>query len=212
MKPKFAEDKVLLVVDIQNDFCPGGALAVPEGDRIIPVVNRIANRFTHVVFSQDWHPRDHFSFASAYEGKKPLDTIEVSYGTQILWPDHCVQGIAGAEFHRDLSALHCELILRKGFNKNIDSYSVFFENDHRTSTGLAGYLRERGLNKLYMVGLATDFCILFSTLDARRLGFEVTVIEDGVRGIDVKGSLDEAWRQMEKAGVRRIRENGLEGI
>jgi nicotinamidase/pyrazinamidase len=198
-------DAVLLVVDVQNDFCPGGALAVPDGDAVIPVVNRLAERFAHVILSQDWHPADHSSFASANPGKKPLETISAPYGEQILWPDHCVQGTRGAEFHPELAVARAELILRKGYHREIDSYSVFFENDRRTPTGLSGYLRERGLTNVFFVGLATDFCVLYSTLDAVRLGLRATVIEDGVRGIDVAGSLAAAWRNMAEAGVARRR-------
>jgi nicotinamidase/pyrazinamidase len=201
-----SRESVLLVVDVQNDFCPGGALAVPDGDQVVPVVNRLAQRFAHVVLSQDWHPPDHFSFASRYPGKRPLDVIQAPYGVQILWPDHCVQDTRGAAFHWDLRIPHAELVLRKGYNRHIDSYSVFFENDRRTATGLAGYLRDRGLSRLYFVGLATDFCVLYSTLDARNLGFEVAVVEDGVRGIDVDGSLAAAWQSMAGVGVRRLRE------
>lgn len=198
-----AENRVLLAVDIQNDFCPNGALAVPGGDEVVPIVNKLSRQFTHVILTQDWHCRDHLSFASAHPGKKPLERVELPYGEQILWPDHCVQGTRGAQFHPDLDVAHCELILRKGYHREIDSYSVFFENDRQTPTGLAGYLRERGLTRLFLVGLATDFCVAYSALDARRLGFEVTVIEEGCRGINVDGSLEAAWRQMAEAGVAR---------
>jgi nicotinamidase/pyrazinamidase len=197
------DDRVLLVVDVQNDFCPGGALAVPGGDEVIPVINRLARDYAHVVFTQDWHCPGHLSFASSHSGKKPLERVELSYGEQILWPDHCVQGTWGAALHSDLDLKHGELILRKGYHREIDSYSAFFENDRRTPTGLAGYLRERGLARLFLAGLATDFCVAYSALDARQLGFEVTVIEAGCRGLDVDGSLADAWRQMEKAGVVR---------
>ncbi|HEY8504047.1 MAG TPA: bifunctional nicotinamidase/pyrazinamidase, partial [Gemmataceae bacterium] len=197
------ENRVLLVVDIQNDFCPGGALAVPEGDQVVPVINKLSRRFAHVILTQDWHRPDHLSFASSHPGRKPLERIELPYGEQILWPDHCVQGTPGADFHPDLDVVNCELILRKGYNREIDSYSAFFENDRQTPTGLAGYLRERGLTRLFLVGLATDFCVAYSALDARKLGFEVTVIEAGCRGIDVDGSLEAAWREMEEAGVVR---------
>lgn len=200
---------VLLVVDVQNDFFPGGALGVRHGDEIIPVVNRLAKQFVHVVLTQDWHPRGHRSFVSSYSGRLPYDQISLPYGQQILWPDHCVQGSRGAEFHADLKIPQAELVLRKGYNREIDSYSAFFENDRRTSTGLAGYLRDRGLTKIYLAGLATDFCVMYSALDARDLGFEVFVIEDAVRGIDVLGSLAEAWREMEKAGVVRVTEADL---
>jgi nicotinamidase/pyrazinamidase len=197
-----AEDCVLLVTDIQNDFCPGGALAIPGGDEVVPVVNRLSRQFAHVVLTQDWHCAGHLSFASSHPDKKPLERIDLPYGPQVLWPDHCVQGTNGAEFHPDLDVAHCELILRKGYHREIDSYSMFFENDRQTPTGLAGYLRKRGLMRLFIVGLATDFCVSWSALDARRLGFEVTVIESGCRGIDVAGSLA-AWEQMLSAGVTR---------
>jgi nicotinamidase/pyrazinamidase len=197
------ENRVLLVVDIQNDFCPNGALAVAGGDEVVPVINKLSRRFAHIILTQDWHCGDHLSFASSHPGKKPLDRVMLSYGEQILWPDHCIEGTPGAEFHPKLDLAHCELIIRKGYHREIDSYSAFFENDRQTPTGLAGYLRERGLNRLFIVGLATDFCVAYSALDARRLGFEVTVIEAGCRGIDVGGSLSAAWRQMEEAGVNR---------
>jgi eukaryotic-like serine/threonine-protein kinase len=198
-----SENRVLLVVDIQNDFCPNGALAVPDGDQVVPVINRLSRRFAHVVLTQDWHCEDHLSFASSHPGKRPLEQIELSYGSQILWPDHCIQGTPGAQFHSDLSVTNCELIIRKGYHREIDSYSAFFENDRQTPTGLAGYLRERGLTRLFIVGLATDFCVAYTALDARRLDFEVTVIEQACRGIDVDGSLDAAWQQMLEAGVSR---------
>ncbi|MFO1094876.1 MAG: bifunctional nicotinamidase/pyrazinamidase [Planctomycetaceae bacterium] len=197
------ETRVLLVVDIQNDFCPKGALAVPDGDAVVPIINKLARRFAHVILTQDWHRDDHLSFASSHPGKKPLERVELSYGPQILWPDHCIQGTPGAEFHPQLDIEHCELVIRKGYHREIDSYSAFFENDRETPTGLAGYLRERGLTQLFIVGLATDFCVAYSALDARRLGFDVTVIENACRGIDVDGSLAAAWQQMEAAGVLR---------
>ena len=192
---------VLVIVDIQNDFCPGGALAVPHGDQIVPAVNRLAAEFAHVVLTQDWHPRDHASFASSHAGKTPFDTIDVSYGQQILWPDHCVQGTRGAAFHPDLDVPRAELVLRKGFRTAIDSYSAFFENDHRTPTGLVGYLKERRFERITLCGLATDFCVFYSALDGRRAGFEVTVATDACRGINVDGSLDGAMRSMKEAGV-----------
>jgi len=197
------ENRVLLVVDVQNDFCPNGALAVAGGDEVVPVVNKLSRRFAHVILTQDWHCEDHLSFASSHPGKRPLDRVELPYGEQILWPDHCIQGTPGAEFHPKLDVAHCELVIRMGYHREIDSYSAFFENDRQTPTGLAGYLRERGLTRLFLVGLATDFCIAYSALDARRLGFEVTVIEAGCRGIDVGGSLAAAWKQMDEAGVIR---------
>jgi serine/threonine protein kinase len=197
------ENRVLLVVDIQNDFCPGGALAVPGGDEVIPVINRLARRFAHVILTQDWHCEDHLSFASSHPGKLPLEAIDLSYGEQMLWPDHCIQNTPGAEFHSSLEVQNCELIIRKGYHREIDSYSAFFENDRQTPTGLAGYLRERGLTRVFIVGLATDFCVAYSAIDARRLGFEVTVIESGCRAIDANGSLSAAWTQMLQAGVIR---------
>jgi nicotinamidase/pyrazinamidase len=179
---------ILLVVDIQNDFCPGGALAVPRGDEVVPLINRLAAQFSHVVLTQDWHPRGHLSFASAHPGRKPYDTVEVAYGPQILWPDHCVQGTAGAEFRDDLRIQHAELVLRKGYHREIDSYSAFRENDRTTRTGLAGYLRERGFTRVFLAGLAFDFCVRYSAEDARSEGFGVVVIEDACRAIDVDGS------------------------
>ncbi|MFB3133105.1 MAG: bifunctional nicotinamidase/pyrazinamidase [Rhodothermales bacterium] len=196
--------RALLVIDLQNDFCPGGNLAVPGGDEIIPRVNELVAHFDHVLATQDWHPRGHHSFASSHAGKAPFETIELSYGTQILWPDHCVQGTHGASFHAEVPLEKAELILRKGFRREIDSYSAFFENDHRTPTGLAGYLRERGIDTLYLAGLATDFCVKYSALDGRAQGFEVYVVEDSVRGIDTQGSLAQAWREMDEAGVKAV--------
>ncbi|MBI5636914.1 MAG: bifunctional nicotinamidase/pyrazinamidase [Nitrospinae bacterium] len=198
------ESDVLVVVDVQNDFCPGGALAVPEGDAVVPVINRLAGWFPRVIATQDWHPAGHRSFASAHPGKKPFDTAELPYGVQVLWPDHCVQGTRGAEFHPALAITRCELILRKGFRERIDSYSAFFENDRTTPTGLDGYLRARGFRRIFLAGLATDFCVSYSAIDARRAGFETFVIEDACRGIAVNGSVAAAWAGMEKAGVRRI--------
>jgi nicotinamidase/pyrazinamidase len=196
-----SERDVLVIVDVQNDFCPGGALAVPEGDAVVPAVNRLAAQFAHVILTQDWHPPGHLSFASSHAGKNPFATIELAYGTQILWPDHCVQGTEGAAFHRDLEVPHAELIMRKGFLRAIDSYSAFCENDRRTPTGLASYLRERGFQRLTLAGLATDFCVLFSALDAREAGFEVAVAIGACRGIDLDGSLAGAMRAMAEAGV-----------
>ncbi len=197
-----ADDReVLLIIDVQNDFCPGGALAVPQGDAIVPGVNRLARSFAHVILTQDWHPLGHASFASSHPGKRPFDAIEVSYGTQILWPDHCVQGTQGAGFHPKLDIPHAELVLRKGFRSTVDSYSAFRENDRRTLTGLAGYLRERGLDRVIMCGLATDFCVAFSAIDGRQAGFDVSVVTSACRGIDVEGSLARAMRSMNEAGV-----------
>ena len=186
---RIGDRDVLLLVDIQNDFCPGGALAVPHGDEVVPLINRLAQRFEHVVLTQDWHPRGHQSFASAHPGRKPYDTITVPYGEQILWPDHCVQGTAGAEFHGGLQLVRAELMLRKGYHRDIDSYSAFFENDRKTHTGLSGYLREREFDRIFMAGLAFDFCVRYSAEDARREGFGVVVIDDACRGIDVEGSM-----------------------
>jgi nicotinamidase/pyrazinamidase len=173
---------VLIVVDIQNDFCPGGRLSVPHGHEVVPLINRLAERFPHVVLTQDWHPPGHLSFASSHPGKKPYDVIEVDYGPQILWPDHC----------EDLSVPHAELVLRKGIHRHIDSYSTFYENDRRTPTGLVGYLRDRGFTRVFLAGLAFDFCVRYSTEDARREGFLVVVVEDACRGIDIDGSMDTA--------------------
>jgi serine/threonine protein kinase len=197
------ENRVLIVVDIQNDFCPKGALAVPGGDEIVPIINKMSRRFSHVILTQDWHCEDHLSFATSHPGKKPLQTVQLTYGDQMLWPDHCVQNTEGAEFHPKLAVSNCELVIRKGYHREIDSYSAFFENDRQTPTGLAGYLRERGLTRLFVVGLATDFCVAYTALDARKLGFEVTVIEDACRGIGVEGSIEAAWVQMLEAGVIR---------
>ncbi|HEU4659074.1 MAG TPA: bifunctional nicotinamidase/pyrazinamidase [Pseudolabrys sp.] len=195
------DDDVLLVVDVQNDFCPGGALAVPDGHEVVPIINRIAQRFSHVVLTQDWHPRGHGSFASTHPGKQPFETINVSYGTQILWPDHCIQATSGAEFHRDLDIPHAALVLRKGFRPNIDSYSAFYENDHKTATGLSGYLRERGFKRTFIAGLAFDFCVRYSAEDARREGFDVVVIENACRGIDLNGSVAETRASFARAGI-----------
>jgi nicotinamidase/pyrazinamidase len=192
---------VLIIVDVQNDFCPGGALAVSDEDAIIPVVNRLAAEFAHVVLTQDWHPPGHGSFASSHPGRRPFETIEIAYGAQTLWPDHCVQGTPGAEFHPALAAPHAELIVRKGFRPAIDSYSAFRENDRATPTGLAGYLRERGFEHLTLCGLATDYCVLFSALGAREAGFTVEVVLEACRGIDLDGSLARAIAAMQDAGV-----------
>ena len=180
---------VLIVVDVQNDFCPGGALAVPRGDEVIPVVNRLAAKFRNVVLTQDWHPRGHLSFASAHPGKKPFETFAAPYGPQVLWPDHCVQGTSGAAFHEDLQIPHAGLVLRKGTDRSIDSYSAFYENDRKTPTGLIGYLRERQWARVFIAGLALDFCVRYSAEDARAENFAVFVVEDACRGLDVEGSL-----------------------
>jgi nicotinamidase/pyrazinamidase len=208
MKP--GERDVLLVVDVQNDFIPGGALAVKDGDQVIAVINRLAPAFARVVLTQDWHTPGHVSFASSHPGKKPFETIELPYGTQVLWPDHCVQGTLGAALHKDLNVPHAELIIRKGYRKQIDSYSAFLEADAKTHTGLAGYLEERGLRNVYLVGLATDFCVGWSAIDARKAGFNATVLEDGCRGIDASGSLARAWESMKKADVKRAQSSDIE--
>ena len=195
---------LLLVIDVQNDFCPGGALAVADGDAVVPVINRLAQRFAHMVLTQDWHPAGHSSFATSHPDAAPFQTTMMVYGQQTLWPDHCVQGTTGAAFHPQLATERAELIIRKGFRREIDSYSAFHENDRRTPTGLAGYLRERGLRRLFLVGLATDYCVHYSAVDARRLGFETIVIESGCRAIDLAGSLASAWASMEEAGVQRL--------
>ena len=203
MPPLAIDDSTdaLLVVDIQNDFCPEGALAVPKGDEVVPVVNRLVQRFAHVLLTQDWHTPGHRSFASSHPGKKPFETAELAYGIQVLWPDHCVQGTEGADFHWDLEDGKAELIIRKGFRKEIDSYSAFFENDRKTPTGLSGYLRTRGFKRLFVAGLATDFCVHYSAVDGAGLGFKMVVLEDGCRAIDLAGSLDQARSAMVKAGV-----------
>ena len=192
---------VLLVVDIQNDFCPGGALAVADGDSIIPVIHRIASRFEHIILTQDWHTPDHHSFASAHPGKRPFEQIETSYGPQTLWPDHCVQGTPGASFHPALQLTRAELILRKGFHRNIDSYSAFFENDRTTPTGLAGYLRERETTRVFLAGLAYDYCVAYSALDAVRLGFPAVILRDACRAIDLNGSVAAMDREFASKGV-----------
>ncbi len=195
------ERDVLLVVDIQNDFCPDGALAVPRGDEVVPIVNRLSRRFHHVVLTQDWHPPHHSSFASSHPGRKPYDVIRLPYGPQILWPDHCIQGTPGAAFRGDLDIPQAQLIIRKGYRHEIDSYSALFENDHTTSTGLVGYLRERGLSRVFLAGLAFDFCVRWSAEDARNCGFEVVVVEDACRGIDVHGSVAETRRFLTELSI-----------
>ena len=199
---KVTSAEVLLVIDVQNDFCPGGALAVANGDSVIEPIHRVAQRFEHIILTQDWHTPHHFSFASAHAGKKPFEQIELGYGQQTLWPDHCVQGTPGAEFHRDLRLTNAELILRKGFHREIDSYSAFFENDRRTPTGLAGYLRERGLMRVFLAGLAYDYCVGYSAVDARRAGFEAVILRDACRAIDLHGSVEAMEREFARASVR----------
>lgn len=195
---------VLLVIDVQSDFLPGGALAVPGGDEVVPVVNRLAARFANVILTQDWHPANHVSFASRHPGKKPFETIELPYGTQVLWPDHCVQGSGGAGFAAGLEVPHAQAVIRKGYHAHTDSYSALLEADRVTPTGLAGMLRERGIRRVYCCGLATDFCVAFSALDAQAAGFETWVIDDACRAIDSGGSLAAARRDLAAAGVRTI--------
>jgi nicotinamidase/pyrazinamidase len=194
-------DTALIVIDVQNDFCPGGALAVPGGDEVVAPINALIERHDNVVLTQDWHPAGHSSFASSHAGSAPFSLIEMPYGAQTLWPDHCVQGSGGAAFHNDLAWTKAQLIIRKGFRLSVDSYSAFFENDRKTPTGLAGYLRERGIGKLVLTGLATDFCVGYSALDAARLRFDVSVVMDASRAINLNGSLDTAKQQMRAAGV-----------
>jgi nicotinamidase/pyrazinamidase len=201
---------ILLIVDIQNDFCPGGNLPVPRGDEVVLLINGLATRFAHVVLTQDWHPRGHLSFASSHSGKQPYQTIELAYGAQILWPDHCVQGTSGAAFREDLAVPHAELVLRKGYHREIDSYSAFYENDRKTRTGLAGYLRERGFRRVFLAGLAFDFCVSYSAEDAHREGFEAIVIEDACRGIDVDGSMAATRERFRILGIRCIPADAIE--
>ena len=210
-KVKPGPQDVLLVVDVQNCFVPGGNLPVKEGDQIVPLINRLAKAFEHVVLTQDWHTPGHISFASSHAGKKPFETASLPYGTQVLWPDHCVQGTADANLHPALAIPHAELIIRKGYRQQMDSYSAFYEADGKTPTGLTGYLKDRGLNQVFLVGLATDFCVAWSALDARRAGFDALVIEDATRGIDAGGSLGKAWADMSSAGVRRITSAEIRG-
>jgi len=203
-KVKVAGDSVLIVVDVQNCFLPGGSLAVKDGDKVVPVINRLAKNFANVVMTQDWHTAGHVSFASSHAGKKPFETVDLAYGKQVLWPDHCVQGSDGASLSKDLSIPHAQLVIRKGFHKDVDSYSAFTEADGKTSTGLAGYLKARKMKRVFVTGLATDFCVAWTATDARKAGFETYVIEDACRGIDTQGSLAKAWKDMAKAGVKRI--------
>ena len=188
-KLAISDTDVLVVVDVQNDFCPGGSLPVPHGDEVVPIINALGQRFPRVVLTQDWHPRGHLSFASSHPGRRPYETMPFAYGPQVLWPDHCVQATPGAQFHKSLSVPHAALVLRKGIHRAIDSYSTFYENDRKTPTGLVGYLRERGVTRIVLAGLAFDFCVRYSAEDARREGFKVVVVEDACRGIDVDGSV-----------------------
>jgi nicotinamidase/pyrazinamidase len=201
---QLTDHDVLLVTDVQSDFLPGGRLPVTGGDAIVPIVNALAPRFAHVVLTQDWHPRGHLSFASSHPGRAPFETIELPYGPQVLWPDHCVQGSSGADVSRALVIPHAELVLRKGYRREIDSYSTFCEADGTTRTGLAGYLRERSLTRVFFAGLATDFCVAYSAVDARAAGFEAFIVEDACRAIDTGGSLAAAWMRMQACGVVRV--------
>jgi len=203
------ENDVLLVIDVQNDFCPGGALEVPRGDEVVPIVNRLARRFSNVVLTQDWHPPDHLSFASAHPGRRPFEMVMAAYGPQVLWPDHCVQGSMGADFHKVLSIPHAGLVLRKGTRRTIDSYSAFYENDRRTPTGLVGYLRERNIAQVFIAGLAFDFCVRYSAEDAARAGFNAIVIDDACRGIDMEGSMAATHRSFESLHIPCVSEQGF---
>jgi nicotinamidase/pyrazinamidase len=203
------EASALLVTDVQNCFLPGGTLAVKDGEQVIPVINHIAKGFANVVMTQDWHTAGHVSFASTHSGKKPFETVDLAYGKQVLWPDHCVQGTEGAALSKELSIPHAGLIIRKGFHKDVDSYSAFTEADRKTTTGLAAYLKARKVKRLFVTGLATDFCVAWTALDARKAGFETYVVEDACRGIDTQGSLAKAWADMAKAGVKRIQSGDI---
>lgn len=199
----------LIVVDVQNCFTPGGSLAVKDGDAIIPLINKLAKSFQNVVLTQDWHTANHISFASQHSGKKPFEIIKLPYGNQVLWPDHCVQGSDGAMIHKGIDIPHAQLVIRKGFNPKVDSYSAFIEADGKSKTGLDGYLKGRGIRNVYVVGLATDFCVGWTALDAKKLGMTASVVEDACRGIDTNGSLAKAWAAMSKAGVKRIQSSAI---
>lgn len=200
---------VLAVIDVQNCFLPGGSLAVKDGDQVIPVINRIASAFENIILTQDWHTPGHVSFASSHPGKKPFDIVTLPYGDQVLWPDHCVQGTEGAELSKDLKLPRAQLVIRKGFHQEVDSYSALLEADKKTNTGLAGYLKDRGITRVFVAGLATDFCVAWTALDARRAGFDVFVVEDACRGIDAGGSLAQAWAAMQEAGINRIQSGDI---
>ena len=199
-----SESSVLIVVDVQNGFTTGGNLAVTNAEHIIPSINRLAQHFDNIVLTQDWHPENHISFAENHTNKKAYDTIQLDYGSQVLWPTHCVQGTQDAEFHPDLNIPKAQLIIRKGFHSHIDSYSAFMEADHKTSTGLAGYLKERNIDSVYIVGIATDFCVAWTAMDAAKLGFKTFVISDATKAIDLQGSLQHAWQEMLAVGVKRV--------
>jgi nicotinamidase/pyrazinamidase len=209
-KVKPGADSVLIVVDVQNCFVEGGTLPVAKGSEVVPVINRISKAFDNIVVTQDWHTQGHASFASAYAGKKPFETTKLTYGTQVLWPDHCVQGTQDAELHKDLALPSAQLIIRKGYHPKVDSYSAFMEADKKTATGLSGYLKQRGIKKVFVTGLATDFCVAWTAMDARAAGFEVAVVEDACRGIDLNGSLAAAWKSMADKGVKRIQSDDIQ--
>lgn len=206
---RITDTDVLLIIDVQNDFCEGGALEVPDGSAVVKPINEVAGRFRNVVITQDWHTPAHSSFASSHSGKEPMETIEMDYGSQILWPDHCIQGTKGAEFHPDLDVTPAQLIIRKGYNRELDSYSAFFENDKKTPTGLAGYLRERGLERCFLAGLAFDVCVRWSAEDARKVGFPAVVLEDLCRGIDMEGSIRETRESFKEHEVALIESGRL---
>ncbi len=205
------ETDVLLVIDVQNDFCRGGALAVPNGDDVVPIINRLQDRFPNVVLTQDWHPTDHTSFASQHKGKNAFDTVAAAHGAQVLWPDHCVQNTSGADLHPDLASANAQLIIRKGFRRAVDSYSAFFENDRTTPTGLTGYLRERGIDRVFLTGLATDVCLRFSAMDARNQGFDTVLILDACRGLN-DDAVSKAVVAMKEAGVRIMESFAVTGV
>jgi nicotinamidase/pyrazinamidase len=209
-KIKPGQNSVLIVVDVQNCFVEGGTLPVAKGSEVVPVINRLSKAFENIVVTQDWHTVGHASFASAYAGKKPFETTKLTYGTQVLWPDHCVQGTKDAELHKDLALPTAQLIIRKGYHPKVDSYSAFMEADKKTATGLSGYLKQRGIKSVFVTGLATDFCVAWTAMDARSAGFQVSVIEDACRAIDLNGSLDAAWKSMAKKGIKRIQSDDIQ--
>jgi nicotinamidase/pyrazinamidase len=206
---KVGASDALLVIDVQNCFIPGGTLPVPKGEEVVPLINELAGRFSCVVMTQDWHPAGHISFASTH-GKEPFSVIDMPYGKQVMWPDHCIQGTDDAKLHAELDLTKANLILRKGFNPKVDGYSAFYDNDKKSTTGLAGYFKARGIKRVFVCGLATDFCVMWSSVDARKDGFQVVVLEDASRGIDVRGSMEAGWKEMEKAGVVRAMSGDLQ--